>query len=316
MSKDIYQPGLDAVKEHGFYKANKWLILRRLAQFGFLGLFMVGPLSLWYLDKQSHPTEGLWIVKGTLASSLTLDFLPLTDPFMALQTFIAGHALETTALTGVAIVLLAYALFGGRTYCSWVCPINVITDAAHWLRQKLGIEGGLKHSRQTRYWILGMALVVSGLTNVVAWEIVNPITILYRGVLFGAGLAWTAIVAVFLYDLFVARRGWCSNLCPVGAFYSVIGTVSILRVSAAKRAECNNCMDCFAVCPESQVISPALRGEETGTGPVILSPNCTNCGRCIDVCAPHVFNFTTRFDDKTQGSVPECDTHQAPKAAA
>lgn len=316
MSNGSQKPGLDAVNTHGLYKANKWLILRRLAQFGFLGLFLIGPISVWWMDKQSYPTEGFWPVKGTLASSLTLDFLPLTDPLMALQTFIAGHVLETTALTGVAIVLVVYLVFGGRSYCSWVCPINVVSDTAYWLRQKLGIEGGLKHSRQTRYWVLGMALVVSGLTGVVAWELINPITILYRGALFGAGMAWFAVLAVFFYDLFVARRGWCSHLCPVGAFYSVIGSVSLLRVSAAKRADCNNCMDCFAVCPEAHVISPALRGEETGTGPVILSPNCTNCGRCIDVCAPQVFNYTTRFDAKTYQSVPETNAHQASKEAA
>ena len=46
----------------------------------------------------------------------------------------------------------------------------------------------------------------------------------------------------------------------------------------------NDCMDCFEVCPEPQVIRPALKGEGKGVGPVILAPSCTNCGRCIDVC--------------------------------
>jgi ferredoxin-type protein NapH len=53
-------------------------------------------------------------------------------------------------------------------------------------------------------------------------------------------------------------------------------------------------MDCFAVCPEPQVIRPALKGEAKGVGPVILAPACTNCGRCIDVCAKDVFRFGLR----------------------
>jgi ferredoxin-type protein NapH len=54
-------------------------------------------------------------------------------------------------------------------------------------------------------------------------------------------------------------------------------------------------MDCFAVCPEPQVIGPALKGAEKNIGPVILSPNCTNCGRCIDVCSKNVFHWGTRY---------------------
>jgi ferredoxin-type protein NapH len=315
-SRETYMPGTDAVAQNGWFAANKWLILRRITQFSFLGLFLIGPLSLWLMDKQDRPTDGFWIVKGTLASSMTLDFLPLTDPFIALQTFVAGHMLESTALIGVIIVVAAYALIGGRVYCSWVCPINVITDTAHWMRQKLGLDGGTKHSRKTRYWIMVAVLVASAVTGSVVWELVNPITIFSRGVLFGAGMAWMVVMAVFLYDLFASRRGWCSHLCPVGAFYSLIGQVSILRVSAVKRADCNNCMDCFAVCPEAHVISPALRGEETGHGPLILSPNCTNCGRCIDVCAPDVFKFTTRFDNSVEASESNSHTPQAPRKAA
>ena len=44
-----------------------------------------------------------------------------------------------------------------------------------------------------------------------------------------------------------------------------------------------------------QVIAPALRGTGDDT-PQILSPDCTNCGRCIDVCAENVFTFTHRLE--------------------
>jgi ferredoxin-type protein NapH len=57
-------------------------------------------------------------------------------------------------------------------------------------------------------------------------------------------------------------------------------------------------MDCFAVCPEPQVIRPALKGAGQGIAPVILSPSCTNCGRCIDVCSQDVFRFGLRFGAK------------------
>jgi ferredoxin-type protein NapH len=81
----------------------------------------------------------------------------------------------------------------------------------------------------------------------------------------------------------------------MGAFYGLLGSAALVRVSADKRRACNDCMDCFAVCPEPQVIRPALKAVGQ-THPVILDRDCTNCGRCIDVCSQDVFRVTTRFD--------------------
>lgn len=279
----LQHPGATAVAEKGWLRAHKWLLLRRLSQVAFMGLFLLGPIA------------GVWIVEGNLTSSLTLGLLPLTDPYVLLQSLAAGHWPATTALIGGLIVLLAYAVIGGRVYCSWVCPVNIVTDGAHWLRERLGVRKGWQPKRQTRLWVLGMTLAVSAVSGTIAWEAVNPVSMLHRGLIFGFGLAWTIVAAVFLFDLFVSRRGWCSHLCPVGAFYGLVGSASLLRVSAYDRAACDDCMDCFAVCPEPHVITPALKGADQGRGPVILSPDCTNCGRCIDVCSLDVYRFTGRF---------------------
>lgn len=285
MSALPHKVGAEAIAEKGWFAAHKWLILRRSSQVGILLLFLIGP---WF---------GLWIVKGNLNYSYTLGVLPLTDPFLLLQALVSGQTPEKLGLIGVSLVVLFYLLVGGRVYCSWVCPVNLVTDFANWLRARLGIKGGAHLSRQTRYWILGMTLAVSALTGTIAWEMVNPVSMLHRGLIFGLGAAWTVVVAVFLFDLFVMSRGWCGRLCPVGAFYSLLGRWSPVRVSAPRRSACNDCMDCFEACPEPQVIRPALKGEEKGVGPVILAANCTNCGRCIDVCSKDVFSFALRFNN-------------------
>lgn len=276
-------PGRDAVLSKGWMAAHKWLILRRVSQFVILGLFLVGPLL------------GTWIVKGNLTSSLTLGVLPLSDPFVLLQSALSGHVLASTALTGAAIVLIFYAIVGGRAYCSFVCPMNVVTDAALWVAKRLNLPKGWQPSRDTRFWVLGAVLVSAPLTGVMAWELLNPVTMLHRGLVYGGSFVWTVALAIFIFDLVLSRRGWCGHLCPMGAFYGLVGRASVARVSAVKRRDCNDCMDCFAVCPEPHVITPALRGADNGVGPVILSGDCTNCGRCIDVCAKDVFRFDVRF---------------------
>ncbi len=274
------------VDERSWWLQNRWLLLRRLSQLGILALFMLGPLA------------GVWIIKGNLNASMTLGVLPLTDPLVLLQSWLADHHLGVQAAQGVLIVTVFYVLVGGRVYCAWVCPVNIVTDTAHWLRTRLRLGGNTRIHRDTRYWLLAVCLLLSALAGHVAWELVNPVSVLQRGLVFGMGAGWFIVLAVFLFDLAVSRRGWCGHLCPVGAFYSLLASRSPLRIRADDRDACNKCMDCFEVCPEPLVIRPALFGQKDGVGPVIDEANCTNCGRCIDVCSRRVFAFGTRFNNQ------------------
>lgn len=283
--------GDDAIAAKGWLKSHKYLLLRRFSQLGILALFLTGP---WL---------GIWIVKGNLASSLTLDLLPLTDPYVLLQAMLSGVVPETAAIIGVAIVLAFYLLVGGRVYCSWVCPVNMVTDLAAWLRRKMGIRTTSQISRSTRYWMLGMTLVLPLVAaGGIIWELVNPVSMMFRGIVFGMGAAWLMIGGIFLFDLLLAKDGWCGHICPVGAFYNLLGSRSLLKVNAVQRQACNDCMECYVVCPEPQVIKPALKGEKKGLSPVILSSDCTNCGRCIDICAKEVFSFGGRRVKKIRAS--------------
>lgn len=278
-------PGHDAVQAKGWWRAHRFLLLRRASQAGILGLFLLGPLA------------GLWLVKGNLSSSLTLGVLPLTDPFVLAQVLATRHLPEASALLGAAIVIGFYALVGGRVFCSWVCPVNAVTDGASWLRRRLRITSGRAPRGGLRWWLLAAVLLASALSGQAVWEAVNPVSLTQRALIFGGSLAWGATAAVFLFDLLVAPRGWCGQVCPVGAAYALIGSKSLLRVAATHSSRCNDCADCYAVCPEPQVIALPLKGKQ-GHGPVITDSNCTNCGRCIDVCGPDVFRYTHRLDSK------------------
>lgn len=283
MSVKTQHIGREAVRSKGWWRAHRYLLLRRVSQAGFLLLFLLGP---WF---------GIWWVQGNLNGSLTLGILPLTDPLVLLQSLLAGHWPATTAIVGAMLVLLVYGLIGGRVYCSWVCPINPVTDLAYRVHSRLGLPKGWQPHRSARYWVLATILVLSSVSGAIAWEMVNPVSMLHRGLVFGLGAAWVLVLAVFVFDVFVSRRGWCSHLCPVGAFYGLVGLRSVLRVSAVCRSACDDCGDCFAVCPEMHVIPTALRGNTEDT-PLILSRDCTNCGRCVDVCGLDVFRFSHRFD--------------------
>lgn len=275
--------GAAAVRAHGWGHAHRFLLLRRASQFGILGLFLIGPWA------------GVWIVKGNLSASLTLGVLPLTDPFVLAQGLAARHLPELSALLGAALVLAFYGGLAGRMFCSWVCPVNLVTDTAAWLRRRLKLGSGRPPAKALRWWLLAAVLVASAVTGQMAWESVNPVSMTQRALIFGGSVAWGVLAAVFAFDLLVATHGWCGHVCPVGASYALMGSKPLLRVAATRSARCDDCGDCFAVCPEPQVIVMPLKGK-AGHGPVITDRACTACGRCIDVCAPDVFRFTHRFD--------------------
>ena len=96
--------GIEALQAKGWWGTHRWLLLRRLSQLTVMALFMTGP---WL---------GIWLVKGNLNHSRTLDVLPMTDPLVLLQSFAAGHSGERDALLGLAVVLALYLMNGGRSY--------------------------------------------------------------------------------------------------------------------------------------------------------------------------------------------------------
>ena len=263
----------------------KWLILRRISQFSILGVFILSPMT------------DSWFIKGNLSSSLLMNSVPLTDPYLLIQSLFAGHSVTTTVLTGAAIVSIFYLIVGGRVYCSWVCPVNIATDTASWLRRKFKIKSASLFIKSTRYWLLGMSFLLAFISGTLAWELVNPVTIIQRGIISGLWISALLLLVIFVFDLFMSRDAWCGHICPVGAFYSLFGRLGLVRISAYNRQDCDDCMDCYAVCPEQQVIKPVLKN--TDNSPVITGINCTNCGRCIDVCDKNVFKVTNRFNHST-----------------
>ncbi|MEH0759462.1 quinol dehydrogenase ferredoxin subunit NapH [Vibrio sp. 16] len=281
MAKNLAKDaGKDAIKTLGWWQAHRFLLLRRLCQLTIVALFMAGPT--------------LGVLKGNLSSSNLLDVIPMSDPLIIVQTLAAGHLPEMTALVGVAIVVVFYALISPRAFCGWVCPMNMVTDLAAFLRRKLNIKTSYRWSPQLRYWLIPVLLIGSAVSGSVLWAWIDPVAALHRGLVFGFGASWVLVGLVFVLDLLLVEHGWCGHLCPLGATYGVIGRKSLLRVAAVRREDCTKCMDCYYVCPEPEVLrQPLKEGDKR-----VLDQNCISCGRCIDVCAEKVFEFQNRITVK------------------
>jgi ferredoxin-type protein NapH len=273
----------------------RYLILRRVTQIGVLLLFFGTLYWRWQL-------AGAPLLRGNLSASEFLGIVPMADPFAVLQQLVSGHALHTTVLLGAAILMVFYAA-AGRVFCSWVCPMNMVTDAAGWLRNRLRLNNLFRLSRGTRYWVMAMALALSALMGVAAFEWVSPISMLHRELIYGVGMGLTAALGIFIFDLLILKHGWCGHLCPLGAFYGLLGKTALLRVRFDD-ASCTRCGECARVCPEPQVLN-LRKAAESG---MVTAGTCTNCARCIPVCPEGSLAFAWRWNAHARCGAPQTRT--------
>ncbi len=258
----------------------KYLLLRRVSQFTILFLYFSANAYGWH------------ILEGTFGASLLFGTIPLADPYTVVQVVASGFILGADVLLGALIIILFYMIVGGRAFCSWVCPINMVTDLANWLRRRLDLDREEINyrfiKRRARYWIMVLGIIVSAVVGVSAFEVLSPITIMQRGIIFGFGAGIAVVIAIFLFDLFGVKNGWCGHLCPLGATYSLIGKASLIRVDH-NHENCTNCMECKVVCPENHVLYMVNKESI-----MVTDGECTNCGRCIDVCNDDALEFNIR----------------------
>jgi ferredoxin-type protein NapH len=262
----------------------RFLLARRFVQ--------VGLIVLFWLGAHLH----LQVLVGNYSASTLFGSVPLADPYAALQILSTFNWLHSEVLIGAFIMLAIYLVLGGRVFCSWICPINMVTDFAAFLRRRFRIGGHFRLPKSLRVTLMLLAFPVSAITSVAAFEWISPVGMVHRELIFGMGAGLSVIAAIFLGDLLVVRNGFCGHLCPLGAFYGLLGKGSFIRVKFIPE-KCDRCMDCVKVCPEPLVIDFDRMEKER---PMVLDGACTNCGRCVEICHAEAFRFGHRFDENKE----------------
>lgn len=256
----------------------RWTLSRRMVQLAVIGLI-------------ASPLAGLTFFQGTLAAGDLLG-LPLADPLAALQVVLATGLLVPTYLGSAVGVTFFYFLLGGRTFCSWICPVHLLTELADRLRLRLG-TGTRVLPLATKNWLLLATAGVTGITGLPLFEIISPIGMTGRAIAVGSWLALLCLIGLMLIEVVLARRLWCRSLCPLGGFYAVIGRWAPLRLSF-HQVRCTGCGECSRVCPVAEVLAPSL---EHGAAQ-IQSGECTRCACCIDGCPTNALTIGFGYSDQ------------------
>ncbi len=238
------------------------------------------------------PAEELDVIKGNTWSG-TFWGLKLSDPLAVLGQAAAGLGVYWPfALTALIPVVLT-VLFG-RFFCGWICPATLIyelnSNLASWLHWA-GINLGNRHfDRRIKYLVFGAGLAASMVSGSVLVAGVYPPAILGREIYYAVALGGFGAGAVFflatlLFDLIVARRGFCRYICPGGALYSLLGRYRLLRIQRTVET-CNDCAKCNAVCEFG--LDPLRDG---------FGQECNNCTACMAICPTDALTFNLRLTD-------------------
>jgi|MDTC01.1.fsa_nt_gb ferredoxin-type protein NapH len=247
------------------------------------------------------PAQDLDAIKGNTWSG-TFWGWKLSDPLAAAGQAAAGvktrSALYWPFLITTAIPIALTVVFG-RFFCGWICPATILyelnTNFAAWLRWA-GLKPGNRHfDKRIKYAVLALGLVLSGVTGSMMVAAMYPPAIIGREIYYGVALGGFGAGTVFflatlLFDLLVARRGFCRYLCPGGALYSLLGRYRVVRICRIVE-NCNDCAKCNAIC-------------EFDLDPMCddFGQECNNCTACMAVCPTDALTFTLRpWDGPTRG---------------
>lgn len=283
-------------------RIHPWVVAHRLTAIIFLVLLLLGG------------REWMWpYFHGSLAATTIFGQLAIVDPLASLEAFAAGHALPAEALLGSGILILA-AILAGPIFCGWVCPLGLLLDLNHALRRiAMRVFTGRKHpkrvprspSQSLRYAILGGLLGFAALAQIPLFQMLSPINMIVRIVLFGEMLGLSILAAILIAEWFLPRV-WCRALCPAGALYSLLGRWAPFRVRI-NPAEAGKvrCQQCQVMCPMGIDIMYDYTLQKRRS---MDHPACIRCGECVDICPRKVLSLRVRnFPDRLT------DTSDQPK---
>ncbi len=242
-------------------------------------------------------------VKGNFSSdiqnyALYLQFIP-----SALKFFTPG-----TLLSIGFIVVILLTLFGGRIYCSTICPLGILQDIVIFLRRKFGAKQRLRFKKAMnvlRYSILGVSVISVAFGSILLLNLLDPYAVfgrigthLYQPVILFAhnllsnisflGLHYveyspfsiigfifaSGMLFLVVYMANTSGRLYCNSVCPLGTFLGWLSKYSFFKIKIAK-SSCTQCGKCQAVCKANCIDIKNMEVDET---------RCISCYNCIPVC--------------------------------
>ncbi len=193
--------------------------------------------------------------------------------FLALFLFliINGKMMLWLALFGLSLV---GALFFGRIYCGYACPMNTLMIPAEWISKKLNLQ-----TKKTPKWLVSgkfawISLGGSLLLMLMGQRVLNRnIPVL---------LIW--LVISVLVTLRYQPGVFHNLICPFGALQKIFGKNARFSEKVDKSG-CIGCKLCEKVCPSDAIKVLDKKAE-------INTALCLQCTNCVQVCPKNTIHYS------------------------
>ncbi len=269
---------------------------RFLVQFLAFLVILINPFLIYYLHFS--------FVQGWY-QSLGIGQLWFVSPLEGLESILVSKTIYLPLLIGMLLPLLL-ALFLGRVFCGWICPIHFLSEVEDRLLRLLRVKKRRdlwRLPRQVFWFALIGEVLLSMILGAPIFVFLSPPGLVGREIMmavFFHTLAWEGVIILVVLALnLVTRRFFCRYLCPLGALLAFVGARRKLVVQT-DFSRCKACGLCDQACPLG--LRPQIGEGE--------SPYCWNCGDCIEICPhqalSHVWRVATPYP-RAQTDTPPRD---------
>lgn len=204
----------------------------------------------------------------------------------------------------IAIMLLTIVL--GRWFCGWICAFGAYNDLIYFISRKVfkikfrvdeKIDSVLKY---VKYVVLVFIIAISWtmgssiLESTSPWDAFGQIT--------DVSAIFSSLLIGFIFFILITigaafiERFFCRYLCPLGAIFSIISKIGIVKINKPK-ADCGKCRACTMNCSMGL---PLYKVD------CVRGGDCINCLKCTEVCYRNNANVNVLgrdLDAKLTGSV-------------
>ncbi len=185
--------------------------------------------------------------------------------------------IEFTAVMLITILM-------GRWFCGWVCSFGAYNDFVYAISKKI-FKGKFKINEEidsilkyTKYVILLLIIIISWtlgsniLQSTSPWDVFGQMSDV-SGIFNNLFIGLVLLILITIGAAFI-ERFFCRYLCPLGAIFSIISKIGIVKINKPK-TDCGKCRACTMNCSMGLKLYK-VDGTKGG--------DCINCLKCTEIC--------------------------------
>jgi ferredoxin len=234
--------------------------------------------------------------------------IPALSPLTLLAESIAQRSWYAGLFWGLPpLAVLALAVFKGRFFCQWLCPLGTLYS----LPKKISRKKQVLPVRLNAlvFWIIVSASVL----GLPALLFLDPLSTFSR---IGIWTAWIPglLIPLFLLLSFFQPQVWCTHLCPLGYLFDLSNLKNTPRVFNRDRRQF---LAGIGLGGAAAAVLPRIGNAESK--PSVLPPGaterfaetCTRCYACISACPPKIIRVKANSGLKELHMPELCFDHGA-----